>query len=379
MSFIRSPSCTATALFAGAVVVSLACGGSDGGADSGSGGGGDQGDDAGEGPADTGVEGDGGGDAGGQTQWPSQKVYVLLEGDSVAVLDADDLGKGVLGTLDLSGNGVSWVAAEGAKHRLYAANRQRNTLSVFETVGMTRLPGSPYPVGQMPAHVALHRKHNLVMVVNNASHDFNVFDSGTMTEVAGSPFVCDGQSPLAMAVDDNESRAFILNQGGAHDVAVYEVFGPDQWTLRPERLPTGEGPVSLVTDSPDRRLYIANAYSNNITAYGMDDLIQIQGSPFPAGKTPAYLALDPVGGTLFAANTDDDLVTMYAAGDMHTIGSIIMASGSRPTSLSVDSPRNRLYVAAGGDNSVYVYALDTAAPVGDPVSLPGRPLNIDHD
>ncbi|MBI5527404.1 MAG: YncE family protein [Deltaproteobacteria bacterium] len=360
--------------------VLAACGGGDGAGDAGVPGGADaQGDSGGEqGDGET-ADGGGGDDGGGAATWPESKVYVLLDGDAVAVLDADDLGGGVTGTLDLAGNGVSWVAAEGQKHRLYTSNKQRGTFSAFETVGMTQLPGSPYAAGQMPAHVAIHRRHNLVIVVNNASHDFNVYESGTMTQVAGSPFVCAGQSPLAMAIDDNESRAFILNQGGSHDVAVYEVFGPDQWTLRPERLPTGEGPVSLVADSPDRRLYIANAYSNNVTAYGMDDLVQLPGSPFPAGRTPGYMALDPVGGTLYTANAGDDLVTMYTASSMQNIGSINMTAGSRPVSLSVDGDRNRLYVAAAGDDSVRVYALDTAAPVGAPVALPGKPLNIDHD
>ena len=302
-----------------------------------------------------------------------------MEGDTVAVLDAADPAKGIMGTLSLKGDGVSWIAAESAKKRLYAANKQRDTFSAFETVTMTKLPGSPYAAGQMPVHIALHKQHNLVVVTNNASYDLSVYEAATMTQISSSPLVCAEQSPIAVAIDDNASRAFILNQGGSHDVTVYEVFGPDQWTLRPEKLPVGEGPISLVADSPDRRLYVANASSNNITAYDMDTLIQLGGSPFPAGKKPAFLALDPVGGVVYAANTSDDLVTMYDAKTMSTIGSITMAAGSAPTSIAVDSARNRLYVAAGGDTSVYMFSLDKAAPVGSPIKLPAKPINIDHD
>lgn len=333
---------------------------------------------------DTGGGGaDGGGDGGqgdnGGPSWPAEKAYVLMEGDTVAVLDATDPAAGIKGTLELKGNGVSWIAAEGAKKRLYAANRQRNTFSAYETVTMSPLPGSPYAAGQMPVHVAIHQNHNLVVVTNSASHDLSVYESATMTQIPSSPLVSAGQSPAAVAIDDNESRAFIMNQGGAHDVTVYEVFGPDAWTLRPEKLPVGVGPVSLVADPPDRRLYVANAASNNVTAYDMDTLIQLDDSPYPAGKKPAFLAIDKAGGVLYAANTGDDLVTMYNAKTMQTIGSITMAAGSAPTSLSVDTARNRLYVAAGGDTSVHVYALDTAAPVGTPVKLPAKPINIDLD
>jgi DNA-binding beta-propeller fold protein YncE len=302
-----------------------------------------------------------------------------MEGDSIAVLDADDMAKGVVRTLDVAGNGASWIAADGARRRLYLANKTRGTLSAFETVTMTELPGSPYQVGQMPVHVAVHKPQNLVLVTNSSSHDFSAFKSATMEQVTGSPITCAGQTPAAIAVDDQTSRVFILNRGGTHDVSVYEVFGPDDWVLRPERLPTESGPVSLVADSPDRRLYIANSSSNNVTAYGMDDLVQIVGSPFPAGNGPSFIDLDPGAGTVYVANTGDDLVTTYNAQTMATTGSITMPAGSGPTSLSVDTPRNRLYVAAGGTDTVNIYALDTNAKVGDPTALPAKPINIDHD
>jgi 6-phosphogluconolactonase (cycloisomerase 2 family) len=110
-------------------------------------------------------------------------------------------------------------------------------------------------------------------------------------------------------------------------------------------------------------LYVANAGSNNISAYQINPSngsLTSVGSPFPAGRSPSSVTVDPTGRFVYVANSADDDVWGYminaATGVLRQIGTV--AAGSSPQSVTVDPTGRFLYVANKGSGNVSAYNIN---------------------
>ena len=152
---------------------------------------------------------------------------------------------------------------------------------------------------------------------------------------------------------------------------------------------TGVSPHAIVGydyyDGPalKRRLFVANAGSNDVSAFTVDvttgAITEVPGSPFPAGTNPQAMAM--YGPNLFVANAGSDNVSVYTMGADGTLaaqpGSPI-AVGKGPTSILVEPNTGIVFVANhGGSNdiSAFFYYDLTPAP-GSPFPAGGNPLGL---
>ena len=75
------------------------------------------------------------------------------------------------------------------------------------------------------------------------------------------------------------------------------------------------GPVSVAVEPHGKFVYVANSFSNNISAYTIDgtkgDLNLVTASPFTAGTNPSSITVDPTGKFTYVANSYSSNVSAY--------------------------------------------------------------------
>ena len=111
-------------------------------------------------------------------------------------------------------------------------------------------------------------------------------------------------------------------------------------------LPTGSHPVALATNPANRKLYVANQYSNNVTVI---DEASYASVTIPVGTYPTAIAANPVSNKIYVANQNGNSVTVI---DGATNSTATVATGRSPTALAINSVTNQIYVANYYGNSI---------------------------
>jgi 6-phosphogluconolactonase len=155
--------------------------------------------------------------------------------------------------------------------------------------------------------------------------------------------------------------------------------------------PTGDVPASVAVDPLGRFVYVANAFSNTVSAYRIGAngaLTPVPGSPFTAGFTagsePSSVAVDPWGRFVYVANYGTYLLSAYpigANGALRSVPGSPFPTGNLPTSVAVDLSGRFVYVANSYlANSVSAYSIGangTLTPVpGSPFPAGDQPNSV---
>jgi len=230
----------------------------------------------------------------------------------------------------------------------YLANSTDNTISAFSvdaTTGAIASVGPPVTVGMSPSAIASTSDKKYLYVGNRDSNDVSVFavdpNNGALTTSPGSPVVASSRKPRALSLYSVVSRhssyygnsshlnsyLYVAN-AGSNDLSVY---GVDQSTgvltpLSPASYATGAGPSaiaidhSITTNPSPSFLFTANTGgSGDISAFLINTrsggLTPIAGSPFPSGSSVSSLAVGtsnpPGDGFLYAANASGSAAVIY--------------------------------------------------------------------
>jgi 6-phosphogluconolactonase (cycloisomerase 2 family) len=230
----------------------------------------------------------------------------------------------------------------------YLASSTDNTISAFSvdaTTGAIASVGPPVAAGLSPQAIASSSDKSHLYVANSDSNDLSVFavapNSGALTTSQESP-VAAGTKPRALSLyssivahhsyqtgysSHRVSYLYVAN-AGSDDLSVY---GVDQSTgvltpLSPASYATGAGPSAIAIDSnittypSPSFLFTANTGgSGDISAFLINTrsggLTLIAGSPFPSGSSVSSLAVGtgnpPGGGFLYAANASGSAAAIY--------------------------------------------------------------------
>ena len=230
----------------------------------------------------------------------------------------------------------------------------------------------------------MYPKQYIVFVGNEISNDISAFTSdpttGALTAVPGSPFAA-GTDPKAMAVASPGWGGFNLYvaNAGSDNVSAYTI-DPNTGALTPlspATIATGMSPTSIVVDSDLGYAFVANhGGSNDISAFHID-LTPVPGSPFPAGGNPLSLAVGGGGKFLYTANPDATHPSISGFSIDPATGALSRLSGSPfqlPVShyIATDHTGAYLYVTTG--TNVVGYAVD--ATTGALTALPGFPVAV---
>jgi len=281
---------------------------------------------------------------------------------------------------------------------LYVTNAADNTLSAYSvdaTTGALAAVGTPTATGTSPYAIVgldIGGDKRYVYVGNEGSNDVSAFavnnTTGALTAVPGSPFAT-GTDPQAMALISTTgvshgSSLYVAN-AGSNSVFAYPIDENTGALTGPSSTATGKSPTSIVVDPDDLFIYVANhGGSNDISAFYTDgtyvDRTTVPGSPFPAVGNPLSLALGAGGKFLYSANPDATNPSISGFTIDPTTMALSRLSGSPfplPVShyIATDKTGAYLYVTSGA--SIVGYAID--ATTGALTALPGFPVTVGVD
>ena len=295
-----------------------------------------------------------------------------------------------------TGNEPVWATVDPTNHFVYVTNFADNTVSAFTldtTTGAIGLVnGSPFPAGVGPAAAAVDPTGTFLYVANQGGVVDNVVfpgsisgykitpGTGVLTPV-GAPFTTatplSPQQGIAVTagfvyvsdVTTGDVSAFSFNDSGTLTQLATSPF-----TLAPAVNPQ---PVSLAMDPLGQFLFTANMTSDNISAFTVSAgaLNQVAGSPFSAIKppplanlnlplnSPQYLTTDRTGSYLYVVNVGSTAVISYTITPVTgVLGEEFQSSatGNGPEGIAVDATNQYLMVANFVDGTLSVYKINNA-------------------
>lgn len=220
-------------------------------------------------------------------------------------------------------------------------------------------------------------------VVNNGTSDISAYaieaTTGALTQIpCGGGTACNadnflaGTGPTSASVDPSGKFAYVAN-AGSNDVSAYTVDGTGALTpiacdsgcsiFISANFAAGANPSSVTVDPSGRFAYVTNVGSSDISAYKIDPgtgALTSVGAPVVLISSPVSVSVDPSG--RFAYVTYGSGVLAYkidfGTGALTSIGTA--AAGTGPLSVAVDPSGKFVYVANNGTGDVSVFQIDTS-------------------
>jgi 6-phosphogluconolactonase len=305
------------------------------------------------------------------------EVYAARGKDGLAQLVADK--SGLQPRHAVATPGVATAVAVAPNGRFaYALDGPQASLATFAVAAdsgdLALVPGGVVPTGRQPSDMAIDVNGWYLYVTNAADRTLSVYyldpKSGIPRPVRGSPFAT-GRHPVAVTLDPAARYAFVVNRD-AENISVYRYMNsvtPLIFEARKYGSPfaTGKEPMALAVEPTGKYAYVANAGSNDISAYRIQRktgaLSALPGSPFKAGKRPVALAVHPNGRWLLVADHDAADIGVY--GIEPNLGALVPVSHVGlplpPQALWLDGAGKTLYVLAEGGRRLFTYVLDAGS------------------
>ncbi|NOX90905.1 MAG: beta-propeller fold lactonase family protein [Gammaproteobacteria bacterium] len=315
--------------------------------------------------------------------------FVLAEGDKTLPARAAQVfaalgekGLGQVNSGDLSGvrpqlavGNVNTLAVGPGQRLIYAIDRVAGSLtalSLNKAGDMEFVTDGRVATGKGPSDVVIDRNGWYAYVTNAGDNTMSVYyidaESGQPRSIKGSPFNT-GKQPTFISLDPAARYAYVVNTGD-DTISVYRyrsnvtplVF---ETVYYGSPFATGKAPVGIEIDPTGRYAYVANAGSNDVSAYRINHqtgaLSDLPGSPFKAGQKPRSLLAHPDGQWLFVANHDSADVSVFrietTLGALADVGKVLKLP-FKPGRLQWNSADERLVVLADDGAKWLTFSLD---------------------
>ena len=291
----------------------------------------------------------------------------------------------------------------------YVTSAADNSVSVFSvdaSTGALNSLGAPILAGHGPYALAntMYTGSRYLYVVNGASNDVSAFaadaSSGALTPVPGSPFTA-GSKPSAAAIyavinagdyspPPQRLRYYLyVANAGSNDVSAYRIDGAIPTPLSPAAYATGAGPSAVaiypgggLVHSGGGFLYVANASgSSDISAFLINGisggLTPVVGSPFPSGSKVRSLVFGADGKFLYAADASGGAAAIYGFSVDPSTGALTSLGGlplALPSCDFIVADQTGAYLFAAAGASLFGYSIDRST--GELSPLSGFPVAI---
>jgi serine/threonine-protein kinase len=280
------------------------------------------------------------------------------------------------------GNSPRNVALSADGQRLYATNRDDNTVSVVDTakdevVGTMQIGGGSGPEG-----IAVTPDGRTSFVVDNDAAAVDVIDNTTGTvrrtiPVSVSPTdvvvgpdgktayvtTTDGGALLAMdtrqvvkAVSaDGRPQSLALSRDGrtayVTDGGTSALLVVDTTDFRVTgRIEVGAGPDGVALSPDGRTAYVVNIDDDSLSV--VDLAAGAVSATIEVGRRPISVAVNPDGRTAYVTNNDSGSVSVIDTGSRSLIGSVEV--GAAPEAVVMAPDGSRAYVVNSGDGTISV-------------------------
>lgn len=276
----------------------------------------------------------------------------------------------------------------------YVANQNSNNISIYNINPDGSLTaGVPVSAGTWPISVNVEPTGKFAYVANLGSNNISMYSinqtTGALTEIA--PPVSAGTNPYSVVVDPTGKFAYVANPT-SNNISVYKIDqtpGSTYGALFPvETVPAGIHPSSIAVDPTGTVAYVANNGSNNpapggdIFVYSIDPTYGrlTHKQTVVAGSYPYNIKVDPTRKFVYVANDYSNNVSAYKINpDGTLLASTGVSTGTNPQQIAVDMTGKFAYVASSYGN-IFVYSIDQISgaltQVGAPVPAGINPFSI---
>jgi YVTN family beta-propeller protein len=224
----------------------------------------------------------------------TNRVY-LCSGPSVAVIDgvalppSNTIALGPIGSANYSSIAANWLT-----NKIYIANEDTNTVTVFDDVTSST---TTVAVGEMPWAIAVNPTTNTIFVVNLQGDSVTVID-GSTNATATVPV---GVSPNQVAVNPITNQIYVTNYR-SNSVTVI-----DGGSLATMTVAVGVNPGAIAVNSVTNKIYVANNGGGNVTVI---DGATNATAAVPVGTYPSAVAVNPITNLIYVFNLGSASVTV---------------------------------------------------------------------
>jgi YVTN family beta-propeller protein len=263
-------------------------------------------------------------------------VYVANEEDSsISIISGDE----VVRTVPAPRNPLCLTVFEG---RVYAGGRGENAVAVLDGTSGRRV--ATIPVEASIGVFALAANPSTRLLYASTYDSVEIIDLDSL-KVAGQ-FVHAVYRTLAV---DPVGGGFYITVYQAYDnthhLAHFTTFGEKELG----RVAVGGDPQQIAVHDGTGRIYVANAWTNDISVIDARDLELI--GTLPTGLRPAAVAVDEQG-RVYVANSESNNVAVLE-GESSALRAVVPLA-MMPLGMAVDAGSGNLYVANASTNSVFV-------------------------
>jgi len=289
---------------------------------------------------------------------------------------------------------------------LFVAEQGNSTLSSYGiTLGSGGLSGiNAVSTGSTPSGIAVTPGVDAVFVSSTASDFVTSYSIGSDGTLTVGPTAKTGQNPMGLAVDPTGKFLFVANQGTfsnakSGSISVFSINGTtltqvsgSPFLTETATDITGTGPVSVAVPPTGNYVYVANQFTNTVSAFSYSStgkLTAVPGSPFASCNlsntsciAPSAVAISPNGLFLLVANSGSNNVSSFALcvtvsvtcsapnGAITAVTNSPFPAGIGPGAIAFDPGFNFVYVADQHSNEVSLYSFGPGSGVMTPLSPP---------
>ena len=245
----------------------------------------------------------------------------------------------------------------------------------------TEIAGSPFPAGANPSPLSMSPRGRYLYAGDGAYVlGFNLTSAGTLTPIVPPSYMPSAPWPLSppgavahdILVDPFGEMLYVLEPttpalwaGSIQDGRALTSFPDDTGALwfGNTNLVMGVDPRSMALGANAEFLYIANAGSNDVSAFRLSDRKAVPGSPFAAGAGPGDIVVHPTGRFAYVANCLGNSIGVYLidrlTGGLTPISGSPFPAETCPKAIEVDAAGGFLLVL-DDHSGISTYPIDVA-------------------
>jgi uncharacterized protein len=214
--------------------------------------------------------------------------------------------------------------------------------------------------GQQPVAVAVNENTGRVYIVNHDSASVTVIDGKTRSAIAT---VSTGRGPEGIAVNPLTDRVYVANAG---DSSVTVIDGATSMVVA--TVPTGSYCQAVAVNPATNKIYVANNYAHSVTVI---DGVTNETTTVRAGQGPRGIVVNPVTNKVYTVNYGSKDATVI---DGAKYTSTAVPTGKHPWAVAVDSRTNKTYVI--NEDSASVSIIDGATGAVKDVAVGDIPFAV---
>ncbi len=307
----------------------------------------------------------------------------------------------VNGSPFVAGPGAEFMAFDPVHKLLFVNNQAANTMSAFSvntvTGMLTAVPGSPFATGARPTAVAVDSAGKFVFVANQAGNSIAVFSiglNGVLTPVVGSPFPAN--SPYGLSVNPSGTALYATNFPDSqisdlNTVSAFSIGGNGTLSaiagspfVDANTTSGFAAAISILADPSGKFVFVGDHMAESVVPFTVNAataaLTSTSPLPTPAAScntschnNPLRLAVDPTDKFLFSTNVQAGTVSVFNINGGNITPMAGASTGAHPFGVAADPTGHFLYVVNKADNSISGFALNSTT--GSLTPMMGFPVS----